>query len=346
MGFAGSNSVDGESFWSLYPDPVRARAATREIDRRLIASLRYVFDTVGESLGCDADRVAHWLDGLAAADRPDPLVHALFHSLVAEYEGGDFDAARRLADRLLTVGAGHPGLEVHPVEPDESSRRPVGLFSRFADLEEANSLDFVVPTEATVARVTPFIAEALGLISRNDPGLDGEFRALVSDILLVAQAPGHKFTTWAVSCFQNWGGLLVNAAVQEDALDLVEMFAHEATHLLLFATALDEPLVTNPPDELHHSPIRGAPRSMDGVFHATIVSARVIRAMLQQASAAGQDSELAHLAHAHAAPHLRLFDEGVEIVEAAARLTPLGRRVLDDGKAFVADARSELLTSA
>ena len=169
---------------------------------------------------------------------------------------------------------------------------------------------------------------------------------MVAELLLVGQEDSHRFTTAAVSCFQNWGGLLVNPVVQRDALIMVEMLAHEMTHLLLFGVAMDEPLLTNAPDERYYSPIREAPRTMDGVYHATIVAARVTRALLRQAEATDATQELREIAIQRAATNMRLFDEGVEIVEANAALSPVGRRVLEDSKAAMASLRSHLLSEA
>lgn len=324
------------------PDGARAATLGAEINRRLIGSLRYVFGEVGETLGCSATDFDIWLATLERAERLDPLLHTLFHTLVAEVEAGDWHIARGHAARLLTLGAAPPGLGIHPVDADDAAPRPVRLFGRFADLEEANRLDLIAPTPELVAGIMPQIDQALDLIRRNDPAMDEEFRALVKELLLVSQAPEHLFTTAAVSCFQNWGGLLFNPVVQRDVLDIVELIAHECTHLLLFALALDEPLLTNPPDQLYFSPLRGAPRTMDGVYHATIVSARVARALLRQAQS--QDADPAHrdVAMSRGRRSIELFDDGVAIILSDDALTPLGRDVLDSARAAMARIRADL----
>ena len=57
---------------------------------------------------------------------------------------------------------------------------------------------------------------------------------------------------------------------------------------------LDEPLVQNAPDESYHSPLRADDRPMDGVFHATLVCARLAdfnRAWLNSGLAKGAERE-------------------------------------------------------
>jgi HEXXH motif-containing protein len=324
------------------PDGARAAALGAEINRRLIGSLRYVFGEVGEILGWSPVDFDIWLATLESAERLDPLIHTLFHTLVAEVEAGDWHIARGHAARLLTLGAAPPGLGIHPVDADDAGPRPVRLFGRFADLEEANRLDLIAPTPELVAGIRPPIDQALGLIRRNDPAMDEEFRALIKDLLLVSQAPEHLFTTAAVSCFQNWGGLLFNPAVQRDVLDIVELIAHECTHLLLFALALDEPLLTNPPGQMYFSPLRGTPRTMDGVYHATIVSARVARALLHQAQSPDATTEYRDVALSRARRSVDLFEDGVAIILSDDALTPLGRDVLDSASAAMGRIRANL----
>lgn len=324
------------------PDGARAAVLVAEINRRLIGSLRYVFGEVGETLGWSAGDFDAWLATLERAERLDPLIHTLFHTLVAEIEAGEWQIAAAHAARLLTLGAAQPGLGIHAVDADDAGPRPVRLLGRFADLEESNRLDLIAPTPELVAGIVPPIEQALDLIRRNDPEMDEEFRVLIKDLLLVSQAPEHLFTTAAVSCFQNWGGLLFNPVVQRDVLDIVELIAHECTHLLLFALALDEPLLTNPPDQLYFSPLRGAPRTMDGVYHATIVSARVARALLRQAQSLDTDAKYRDVALDRARRSADLFEDGVAIILSDDALTPLGRDVLDSSSVAMTRIRAHL----
>ena len=203
-----------------------------------MASLRYVFGEVGAELGVDDHRFEAWIAALEQAGRPDPRVHALFHAIVADMQGGALDRAVFAATKLLALGAASDQLTIHPLQRDVDDAWPVALFSRFADIEQSNRLDFTAPHPGVTPRFERLIDQGLNLIARHDPALDGELRALLSDILIVAQAPSRQFVTAAVSCFQNWGGLLFNPSAQRDELDIVETLAHEATHLTLFALAL------------------------------------------------------------------------------------------------------------
>jgi len=321
-------------YWSFEPDPARTAALRAEVDRRLWSSLHYIF---GEVDGLDpGNSFDAWIARVERAERADPLIHLLFHALVAALEEGDQNSANRIAARMLAQEPAAPGLAIRSAEADDDSARPVALFDRFADLEKAEQLDLTIPDPEAIAAALPHIEAGLRLIKANDPSLDGELHALLSELLLVGQKPGHGFTAAAVSCFQAWGSLMVNPSQMRDALDVVEMIAHEVTHLTLFGLAIDEPLLTNDPEELHYSPIREAPRTMDGVYHATIVAARIWRALQAQANAPGASDELKELSLERATKAAELFHDGVAVIEGAAQLMPIGRQVLDDCKAHVA----------
>ena len=81
---------------------------------------------------------------------------------------------------------------------------------------------------------------------------------------------------------------------------------------------------------------------MDGVYHATIVSARSARALLRQAEAVDVDEAFRRTAVDRAVRVTRTYDEGVAIVEAGAMLTPSGQQILDESKRLMARLRPRL----
>ena len=113
-------------------------------------------------------------------------------------------------------------------------------------------------------------------------------------------------------------------------MDLVGTIAHECTHLLLFAYALDEPLIMNPPEQRFHSPLRDAPRSMDGIYHAAIVSARMAHAFRRQLQSGALPSPLSHLARERTAASVDCFQRGLAIIRESGRLSPLAEAILND----------------
>ena len=65
-------------------------------------------------------------------------------------------------------------------------------------------------------------------------------------------------------------------------LDMVQALAHESAHLLLFGMCADGPLLENANDDHRYSsPLRTDSRPMDGIVHATFVTARMCCALSQ-----------------------------------------------------------------
>jgi HEXXH motif-containing protein len=120
------------------------------------------------------------------------------------------------------------------------------------------------------------IKDAFALMDQGDPGLAAEIRALVLEIILAAATENPKTMTFdGASAFMLWGAIMINANRRDGAVGMVQMLAHESAHDLLFGLCATEPLVENAPDELFLSPLRIDPRPMEGIYHATFVTARM-----------------------------------------------------------------------
>jgi HEXXH motif-containing protein len=92
-------------------------------------------------------------------------------------------------------------------------------------------------------------------------------------VLVVADDATMHFE--AGSSYRLWGAMLLNAVRRKTRIEIIESVAHENAHSRLFGLCTEEPAVQNPDQELYPSPLRVDPRPMDGVYHATFVSARM-----------------------------------------------------------------------
>src|SRR6516165_4852411 len=119
-------------------DPARARALSTEVNTRLLSSLRYVFDEAGRQLNVDVVAESEWLDRLAIAHRPKPLIHALFHALVRHIENADLKTACEIAKLLLGLEPAATSDEFHIVSFDDDclGLGACALYRQFADTEE------------------------------------------------------------------------------------------------------------------------------------------------------------------------------------------------------------------
>jgi HEXXH motif-containing protein len=177
------------------------------------------------------------------------------------------------------------------------------------------------------------VDDALALIAIADPALADEIRGLVVQVVGAApsRAPG-VMSFGSASSMMLWGLTVVNTERYASAADLVQGLVHEAGHLMLYAHSIDEPLATNPIGERYLSPLREDPRPMDGIIHATFVSARLhyLNARLRQAT----DAHFAPVPLEELDSRLVMLRDfyfgGLGTVREHGQLTPTGRRVLEE----------------
>ena len=159
--------------------------------------------------------------------------------------------------------------------------------------------------------------------------------------MLVVGADDLDYGFAGGSCYMLWGALFLNASAHGSDVATIEAIAHESGHSLLFGLTIDEPLVLNDGRELFASPLRDDPRPMDGIYHATFVSARMHWAMSELLRSGKLSVEEAVLASAHLDADRRNFWSGYATVEPHARLSETGRLLLtsahDYMKAFPTD---------
>ena len=322
----------------LAPNTDRARALTDTVNRRLTDSLDYVLGQAGDALQIDGQQRHDWIARLRG-QHAAPKTHALFHRLVAEIDCDDLVSAGQTVDLLFGEDpAASPDLRFLPFDERSLGAGRPALFARFVDLEEINRLDLIAATPQNVAWMEQLCDAALPMMVGNDPELAGEFGALVSEFYLVGQAGGHRLALGAVSCFETWGGMFMNPAILRDPLDLIGMIAHECTHLLLFGFAIDEALVLNPPDQKYYSALRDEMRNMDGIYHATLVSARMSAAFYRQLDSGQLDPDTEMLAAQRVTAARHYYTRGLDEIRQYGRLTELGEALLEEAGRLLAPA--------
>ena len=133
-----------------------------------------------------------------------------------------------------------------------------------------------------------------------------------------------------------WGAVVLNVAAYKTTLDMVQALAHESGHNLLFGLCAHGPLHENGDTERYASPLRTDPWPMDGIVHATYVTARMHQSVQRLADAGVLDA--AQMAEARGAnrDNVKRFAMGMETIDRHARLTPLGRAVMGGAERYMA----------
>ena len=301
---------------------------------RLYASLRYITGQAQGQLELDQARLQAFLYRLM--QQPvSPLVFSYYSDLVLAIEADDLEEAERLFGELIRQPAHPGGLNISPLA-DPAQDAVARRYARFIDTDPSAQFQVFQPSPEAVAGCRAQIRDAFALMDAGDPALAAEIRALLREIILAAGTEDPKAMTFdGASSFMLWGAIILNANRRDGALGMVQMLAHESAHNLLFGWSADESLVENPPGSLYPSPLRVDPRPMDGIYHATFVTARMHRAVRRLLESGVLPPELQEKARHELAQNAALFAKGMTTVERHGQLTTLGEAVIHGARDYM-----------
>jgi HEXXH motif-containing protein len=284
------------------------------------------------------------LDVTSAAEGDTPVLPGLFaayHDLISLIRVERFDEAETVLEEIARGVWQTTPLTVRDLNPESFPGHTYERYHKYLAVDPTTPLSMTAPDEASSATMRQRVSVALDLLAMAHPDLAAEVRQIVSEIVLARTDGSNKEQDFAgASSFAVWGAIFLNTDEHDDVAELTQALAHEAAHLLLFAEAIDGPLVENPESERFLSPLRSDPRPMDGIFHATFVTARMhlaARALEQSGSLA--TLERARLRNVLLA-HQSNFDGGIATIRQNATLTKLGNDLLSGAEEYMASARA------
>lgn len=269
---------DSTPFFAFAPDPARAAQLDRRMQRQLADSLEYIAAQCLGKIPFDQPALARLIARARAGQPCTPVTFACYYRLVEAIMGNELEPAVAWFERLTAQPPAGIDMNMRPLA--ESSNCPdSALFQQLMTGDASIDIAVLPPTAEKSAAFEQRLNAGMTLMRQALPALAGEISHLVRDLIHVASDPSRKMQFDGGSHYQLWGALFLNADYHPTPEAIVEVLAHESAHSLLFGFCIDETLVLNPDDELYSSPLRQDPRPMDGIYHATFVSARMHHAM-------------------------------------------------------------------
>jgi hypothetical protein len=317
------------------PDAVRAMAIDHHMRQRLGTSLRYI---LGQAEG-RIPIVQPAIEGFLARLAEGPVSATIFGAycdLVLAIEDDRLD----LAEALLTEISAAPNrpacLHVHDLA-DPRIDPAADRYIRLIDTDPAIAFTVLPPPPETAAACRGRIAAAFSLLEAGDPALAAEIRALIGAIVIAVGPDDPTALVFdGASSFMLWGAIMLNAKGHRTVLEMALALAHESGHNLLFGLCADGPMVENDDDARYPSPLRADPRPMDGIVHATYVTARMHRAVARLLQAGVLDGAATTEAQSGLAAHRRAFAQGIKVIDRHARLTERGYAIMAGARAYMA----------
>ncbi len=304
---------------------------------RLADALVYICEQLGDELP-NAAAMAACADAVIRRSRVSSLVFGAYYELVSAIDEDDDAAAGRLAAEIARARPLPDAMAILALD-DPACALPFDRFRRLMDTDPDVPLQVWPPQPQAEAACRDRIRQAFDLLDRGFPQMAAEIRALVGELVLAAGPEDPKAITFdGASCFMLWGAVMLNVRGQSNVLDTAQALAHESGHNLLFGFCADGPLIENEDEERYVSPLRLDPRPMDGIVHATYVTARMHQTVSRLLAAGVLDGGQTEAARADQAVHARGFAAGDEVIRQSGRLTAVGRQVMEAARAYMARA--------
>lgn len=324
--------------FGFLPDPAQAQAFDRKVRLSLADSLEHIAGQAKGQLPFDVAALAPVIARMREGARYPCSTFALYAEVVLAICEHDNELAAQLLERITLEEPLVKPWRVLPLDAPQHAPH-AERYLRF--MSSDSSADFAM-FSAPPAIALPFtqrLLDARELIGQALPGFAGEFDALVSDVLLVVGDSRAPYQFDGGSSYLMWGGMFLNATSHDTLVGMVEVMAHECGHILLYACAADEALVENEDAEVYASPLRRDLRPMDGIYHATFVSARMHWAMSSLLASGLLDEPSRQAAEKARGQDVENFWSGFEVVSLHGRLSATGREVMREAKAWMQAAR-------
>ena len=289
----------------------------------LASSLTTVFAALDGSADIDPGRAADLLRAVESGPAPPGLFGAYVDLVLALFDDREDDARALAAELLGAVPFPRESGLVVTLDDGELGR---GQAERYARLF-IDDLAFDLRPVAGAARAAAEarLAAAFDLLMRGAPDVLAEMRVLVRQVVLVEVAVRpDRIAFGGASTFSLWGALAINADRLGDRLEAAVSLAHEAAHSLLFGLTLGGRLVENDDDQRYPSPLRQDLRPLEGVAHATFVTARMIHTLRALIASGVLTADETALARDRLTTNDDACARGLATVLAHARFTPAG----------------------
>lgn len=316
------------------PDPERAQVLDKRMHTELADSLRHLREISRETVEFEESAMERLIASLEVGTSYPPLLFARYYQLAEALMQDDLSTASDLYDRLVRLEPLPEQQRVTSLSDPEQSEASA-VYHRFMTEESDGEFSLLSPSSEVADAFRDRYHRGMKLLERTIPKLAGEIRAIVHDVIGVVGHPKNVAEFDGGSHFKLWGALFLNVERHSTLQQLIEGLAHESAHSLLFGFCTDEPLVYNDDRERYPSPLRDDLRPMDGIYHATYVSARMHWAMSRLLNSNElTDEQRSDLAQARAEDR-RNFEQGYQMVAEHGDLSSVGAKLMQGARSYM-----------
>lgn len=323
---------------TFLPDPGLARNLSAQIRHKLADSLRELSTACCDAVAFDESALQHQAEAVERCSSVRPGLFLLYYECLVAARRDDLEALAPRLRRLATASVPDAVFTVRGFGDASLSRQEWSLYQR-ALLAEPDTSTELGPVPATMFEAALYqLVGARRALETADPALAAEIGHLINEVVFATDQQGAGLGFGGATSFYAWGAVFLNPRRHPSVVSMVGGLVHEAAHALLFGLSAGEAVVENDTSERYASPLRADKRPMEGIFHATFVSARMCYAMDRLlASDVLQPSQRQEAIDARD-QSCRSFRTGHRVVNDHARPTDIGRSAMRGAEAYMASA--------
>jgi hypothetical protein len=323
-------SQDDAALVAFPPDGSRAALLYARMIERLAQSVEEIVQGCSSHLEFE-ESIGRLSQRIRASSRVAPELYCIYFDLLQAVRRDDLDTCARLLSEMDTrINGPLPSFYSQwGALPESTARR----YLNYVNVDPTTQINFQALPSSKFDDARRLADGAFEVLERAAPEIAAEIRSLLTEIVFVSGVPMESFG--GATSFFCWGALFLNAERHRALVGMIDGLTHESAHAHLFSLSLGDPFVENPDDELHDSPLRRDPRPLDGVFHATYVSARMHYAQSHVVESRVLSENDEGEARKAVAASRAAFSDGLKTLDDYASLTPLGRRVMDATRSYM-----------
>jgi hypothetical protein len=315
--------------YNINPERNNAQIARHAYTTKVKKSILYLINECSSKLNFHDKKMMNVLSKLENLEVLSPQIHYRHHALQHNMRKNDIEGVKISLTELMNVI-----LDVS----NESFQVSTILGSDWEEFAVTEALKLTQVDCGLIAEIKPIDSDqlsdakdklflALSLIARHDPDMFDEIQTHVGQIKIF-----DGKVTMGLTDVRIMGSMFIRIPRSnvDPVLYFIEHIIHEASHIHLNSIMVIDPLFLNSPDEKFISPIRRDLRPMIGVFHATYVSARIVRYFFKLYKIKNDKKIQQHLAET--------LDEtirGVREIEKNCKLTSNGKMLIESIKKMV-----------
>lgn len=326
---------------TLHPDADDLRETITRLIDRLETSFRHLLLEVWDSPENKAKAEEKLKRIFSGQGRPDSRIFAAHDAMVNAALSQDEPGFDKTCLQFLQLPdeVEATGLRVRGLSEIELGSTACDLLRRAYCDDVGLTTDLLAPGAEAKKQAAAKINQAINMMEKYAPDWAGEFDLLAPQVYLATNRDPKKSGFGGATVFAAFGSILMNFNKIDILPRVLMTLVHESSHAKLFLYHLDDPVILNEDTELFSSPLRSAPRPMEGIFHAAWVSARMVQSAncILDNGLCGPDAKELRRQSSQAAI---VYQDCATQIEQHARLTPLGQRLFDDAQRAMSDVRS------